>query len=184
MAAKVMIRARQKRHLRNLIRRFPELVKTKIAHSDDTDYRYRIIVSKLLWRKVVGAMVTEQTWSDFKSEAHRHLGDAYSDYTRALGAVWSEMHRLQQREPLRLTEEELAGVRDFCLVRLRQMEAASDYADRIALGRAFRTWQDHFGLPQGAADLAWRIAEYWRDHAEDAARLRVPEEYREFLEEC
>jgi hypothetical protein len=118
----VMVRARQRRHLKNLVRRFPTLDVYALTHSSETDYRHRMVLPKSVWMKVVVGMAQEQTWSNFKGEAEAFLGPAFDDYLRALHRVWSVMGDLQTNEPILLTREMLEGIRDFCLVRMRQME--------------------------------------------------------------
>ena len=48
----VMIRARLLDHLRNLQERFKVLLDKKILTTRDRDYRYRLIVSKDVWREL------------------------------------------------------------------------------------------------------------------------------------
>lgn len=94
-----MIRARQRRHLENLRERFPALAAAEVQITEDTDYRYRLIVPKTAWTRAVAELAEEQTWSNFKSECRRHLGSDYADYERALHRVWDTMNELQSREP-------------------------------------------------------------------------------------
>jgi hypothetical protein len=61
------------------------------------------------------------------------------------------------------------------------MQEAEDYRDRIGLGRAFETWQAHFGLPRAAADIAYAITSYWYRHPEAIPKLEVPAEMQEFV---
>lgn len=93
---KVMVRARQKRHLQNLQKRFPQLADVEILSGKSTDYRYRIIIPKSVWSECVNEFVNEQDWSNFKGETERFLGPGFRDYTRALHRVWNVMHELQE----------------------------------------------------------------------------------------
>lgn len=101
----MMVRARQRRHLENLIARFPTLGESEIKISDANDYRYRIFVAKSVWTKIVDELAEEQNWSNFKGETERFLGRHFDDYVRALHRVWSVMHNLQQQEPVSLNPE-------------------------------------------------------------------------------
>jgi hypothetical protein len=82
-ANKVMVRARQRRHRKS----HGTICRARRLHSDHNDYRYRIIVAKTTWTKIVGGLATEQAWSNFKHEAKRFLGAAYDDYVRVLHRV-------------------------------------------------------------------------------------------------
>lgn len=95
----MMVRARRRRHLMNLQERFPVLAQSEIRQSDKNDYRYRIIVSKSVWTRVVSELAEEQNWSNFKGETDRFLEPADPDYVRALHRVWGEMLVLQDKEP-------------------------------------------------------------------------------------
>lgn len=87
---KLMIRARCEKHLENLIKRFPaDLSGAKITHLQNRDYPVRIFVQKDVWARLVGEMITEQTWSNFKDEATRVNG--YDAYVSALHRVWGVM---------------------------------------------------------------------------------------------
>jgi hypothetical protein len=96
--SKLMMRARSATHLDNLKARFPVLAGQEIRTTPDHDYRWRLIVTKATWSKIVAELVEEQEWSNFKNEAHRYQGDAGSDYVRALHDVWSVMNALQEIE--------------------------------------------------------------------------------------
>jgi hypothetical protein len=90
----MMIRARKRSHLENLAGRFPVLTDLPILTDYGTDYRYRIIVPKPVWKSVMAELVEEQTWSSFKDEAERYLTDD-RPYTDSLHRVWSVMGKLQ-----------------------------------------------------------------------------------------
>lgn len=94
----LMIRARQKRHLENLKSRFPELAEYGIRTADGTDYACRLILPKQLVVRIVGELLQEQVWGNFKNEAARFLGTDYSDYHQALHRVWAIMQDLQEHE--------------------------------------------------------------------------------------
>jgi hypothetical protein len=90
---KFTVRARLRKHLTVLQRRFPVLLKYQVEVMLERDYRYRFYVDRAVWEAVVCELVREQTWSNFKSEVARFGGgDAYES---ALHEVWDVMHRLQ-----------------------------------------------------------------------------------------
>ena len=95
----LMVRARRKAHLANLIQRFPALSGGKVVTSADADYRYRLIVAKAEWTTVVAEMAGEQDWSNFKNQAATFQGAAGADYVEALHDVWSVMYGFQATEP-------------------------------------------------------------------------------------
>ncbi len=103
-----MVRARRKDHLQNLQRRVGELSGFEINEWANRDYRFRIILPKALWAKVVGKLVKEQDWSNFKAEVARFLGSD-QDYNRALHDIWGVMHDLQEGLSGRLTRDHLAS---------------------------------------------------------------------------
>jgi hypothetical protein len=92
----VMIRARSKPHLQNLLARFPALSGAKIVALPNRDYRYRLIVPKPVWVGVLSELANEQCWSNFKNEAAKRRGKAGAEYVSALHEVWRVMHGLQR----------------------------------------------------------------------------------------
>jgi hypothetical protein len=75
-----MIRARQRRHLENLKRRFPDdLGPLQVTYNPEADYLYRVIVSKKAWARLAAELATEQDWSNFKSEVENFLGPDHHD---------------------------------------------------------------------------------------------------------
>jgi hypothetical protein len=94
---KIMIRARTYVHLQNLKHRFPEQLRgTKIVKNVATDYRWRIVTTKAVAQGVVGELVMEMTWSNFKSEVLHKEGR--TPYESALHSVWWTMLGLQREE--------------------------------------------------------------------------------------
>ena len=91
-----MVRARVRKHLINLQRRFPFLAGTKIHALPGRDYGFRLIVPKAVWVEALMEMAEEQTWNNFKSEASKNLRQTGADYTRALHDVWEIMYGLQE----------------------------------------------------------------------------------------
>ena len=94
----VMVRARCITHLRSLQKRFPALAVGKILEMPNRDYRYRLIIPKASWTAIIGQLVQEQEWSNFKNEAAKYQGTSGRGYVAALHDVWDVMHRLQQDE--------------------------------------------------------------------------------------
>jgi len=94
----LMIRCRQKVHLRDLQTRFPRLADATIISSADRDYRYRFVVPKSEWVAVIAELAEEQMWSNFKDETARFQRGAARAYVHALHDVWGVMYRVQCRE--------------------------------------------------------------------------------------
>lgn len=90
----MMIRARMSEHLEALRSRFDELSGCEVSETPDNDYRYRLLVPKAVWTSIVAALAEEQTWSNFKNEAHR-FNNGDRRYYEALHRVWDIMNRLQ-----------------------------------------------------------------------------------------
>ena len=91
----VMVRARVRKHLTNLQRRFPSLARVKVVALPGRDYGYRLIVPKAVWVDVLKALAEEQTWSNFKNEAAAHSTETGSAYIKGLHDVWRVMYKLQ-----------------------------------------------------------------------------------------
>ena len=92
----IMVRARIKQHLEDLIGRFPaDLANRSILQTDDTDYRYRLIVPKPTWAKVLTQIGNELDYGNFKSETAAVQGKVGRYYVDALHDVWAIMQGLQ-----------------------------------------------------------------------------------------
>jgi hypothetical protein len=91
-----MVRARVKKHLINLTKRFPAVADAKILALPGRDYAFRIVVPKATWVQVLTGLAKEQTWSNFKDEAAARKADTGSEYVDKLHAVWCEMLQLQR----------------------------------------------------------------------------------------
>jgi len=92
----VQIRARMRMHLQALQARFPVGLAGEILESEETDYRYRLIVERRCFQRVAAALVGELDYSNFKGACSRHSTWLGSGYTHALHEVWSIHHGLQQ----------------------------------------------------------------------------------------
>jgi hypothetical protein len=94
---RVAVRARSREHLENLRARFPrKLGKEPVHRLKNRDYPFRIYVDKHVWASIVGELVTEQTWSNFKGEVKKRkktMVDAA--YLGALHRVWWEMRQFE-----------------------------------------------------------------------------------------
>lgn len=95
-ARKLMVRARVRRHLELLQRDHPSLRRYPIIESEPgRDYKWRIIVPRTTFARVVAAMVTGIRYGNFKGAcaASPDLDPAYVD---ALHSVWAVFRRLQR----------------------------------------------------------------------------------------
>ncbi len=92
---RIMVRARVRKHLEDLQKRFPELIgNCEVLEFSGSDYAYRIFADKPVWTKVLVGLSEEIDYDNFKSEVERFHGrDAYE---RSLHDVWSVMYRLQK----------------------------------------------------------------------------------------
>ena len=89
-----MVRARSRRHLESLQKRFPQLASLEIADTVNTDYRFRVVVPKPVWVEVARELTAEIDYGNFKDRTHSRSGD--DDYVDALSKVWGVMERLQR----------------------------------------------------------------------------------------
>ncbi len=89
---KVMVRARDKAHLKNLMERCPNWLHGHTIHeSDNSDYPCRIFMQKNIWEMIVSDIIKEMDYDNFKSEVHRgELTDPR--YEDALMSTWGTMH--------------------------------------------------------------------------------------------
>jgi len=97
---KIMIRARSWDHLDQLTFRFKSLRDCEIVTTEDTDYRYRIIVSKRIFEKIVKKLAAEIDYDNFKNACAEFDGSTEewspSGYLDALHCVWDRMYRIQE----------------------------------------------------------------------------------------
>jgi hypothetical protein len=93
----VMVRARVKKHLMNLKKRFPAVTGATIIVLPNRDYAFRIVIPKATWVQVLTGLAVEQTWSNFKDEAAARKADTGTEYVDKLHTVWWEMLQLQER---------------------------------------------------------------------------------------
>jgi hypothetical protein len=161
-AQTVMVRARRSEHLGRLQGRFPALADASILTMPDRDYRYRIVVAKDTWAKVISELATEQEWSNFKNEVARYQGAGGREYVHALHEVWGTMAELQA------TPARVRYGADGAIANAAEL-SFGDVANRRVLcpacgGKTFDTW------PQG-----------WDGHAGHACTVEggTPEERKE-----
>ena len=91
---KFMVRARTRRHLESLQKRFRQLAAAEITDTTNTDYRYRMVVAKSLWAEVAQELTAEIDYGNFKERVERSTHD--DRYVDALHAVWGVMEQLQR----------------------------------------------------------------------------------------
>lgn len=89
---KVKVRARVKKHLTALIARCK--LDVQIQETTGTDYRYRIILDKVLWVDAVTQLADAIDYPNFKGRVSKTRDKAYE---HALHEVWSTMYSLQPR---------------------------------------------------------------------------------------
>lgn len=91
----VQIRARCKKHLENVRKRFSHLwEKTpRIIHTPIADYAYRMIVPQDLAAGMFMELVQEIQYTNFKEECHKTMKDA--SYHGLLHVTWSAAHQYQ-----------------------------------------------------------------------------------------
>lgn len=89
-----MVRARCKKHLENLQKRFAmSLENIPILKNIGTDYPYRMFVKKIDWLQIVGAITREVTFDNFKKAADKEQPN--DDYQRVLHDVWLKTKQLE-----------------------------------------------------------------------------------------
>ncbi|MCL4219861.1 MAG: hypothetical protein KJZ65_00690 [Phycisphaerales bacterium] len=94
---RIMVRARDRRHLENLIARFPDLLAgAEVKAFVGSDYPYRIFIAKSAWVAVLGTLGEELDYDNFKSEAARHRASTGAAYVHALHDVWDVMRSLER----------------------------------------------------------------------------------------
>ena len=91
---RMMVRARARKHLVSLRKRFKQqLADLPILETDNSDYRYRVFISKTVWSMIQSALAEEIDYDNFKSAVGKAGSD--TDYLESLHNVWSVMYRLQ-----------------------------------------------------------------------------------------
>lgn len=97
---RIMVRARDRRHLEELKSRFPaQLGSCEIVATPEADYACRLFVGKPAWAQVLAALAEETDYDNFKSEVARHQGPRGRAYEEALHDVWAVARRLDRALP-------------------------------------------------------------------------------------
>jgi len=94
---RMTVRARLRSHLERLIERFPSLGAPEILESRNNDYRWRFFVGKSMWAQIVGELVMDCDYDNFKSAAHAAWPTGDQGYVSALHRVWA-VHNDVQRQ--------------------------------------------------------------------------------------
>ena len=101
---RIMVRARVRDHLVNLMEAFPILA-AEIEEHTGTDYAYRLHTDKRNWAKVVASLAEDIDYNNFKGEVAREVLRSGKEpdkrprldatYEDALHDVWGTMHCLE-----------------------------------------------------------------------------------------
>jgi len=85
--SKIAIRSRYKQHLESLKTRFADLIgDAEIRAFPNSDYEYRIFVSKPSWALIASALAAEVDYDNFKSESEKSQHPA--GYIDSLHEIW------------------------------------------------------------------------------------------------
>ena len=95
--SRVMIRARDRRHLEYLVAECPAL-NAEILESKDSDYRYRLIADKTAFADALHVLALGLDWTNVKAEAEKHRAKVGQKFINALHEVWAAFQRIQQRQ--------------------------------------------------------------------------------------
>ena len=93
---RLQVRARSEAHLKNLIKRFPQLRGYRIIETPKADYLFRIIVRRKVWAGVAGELAVEITYPNFKNECVGR-SELEDEYISTLHEVWGVANDLQGR---------------------------------------------------------------------------------------
>jgi len=63
-----------------------------IQHTPDNDYPIRVEVKREVFAEYVAGQIASMTYSNYKDRMYSTRG---SDFTHALGSVWSTMHQVE-----------------------------------------------------------------------------------------
>ena len=85
------VRARDRQSLDELV----ALTGEKATIGEGTDYPYRVVVSRELFKFWLDSQVDDIAYSNFKDEAHKVRG---YEYASVLGRVWSDNLALEDQE--------------------------------------------------------------------------------------
>jgi len=88
---RVMIRARNVKHLRVLRDQYEVLRAAEIFEEPLADYPARIIITKDVWSQVLGEIATEIDYGNVKTASARAVGVGDTAFNEALHDVWERM---------------------------------------------------------------------------------------------
>lgn len=86
--SRLMVRARTRAHLKNLIERFPLLNHCPISANIGTDYPFRIFVPKTMWSSVLLELGMEVDYDNFKQAVGARVREVGGTYCNVLHDVW------------------------------------------------------------------------------------------------
>lgn len=90
----IMVRARSKKHIDSLKKKFTEL-DGSVLETPHNDYRYRIFVPKDTWSRVFAKLALDTDYDNFKDKVKEYSGEY--PYLNSLGKVWNVMYDYQTR---------------------------------------------------------------------------------------
>jgi hypothetical protein len=93
--SRLMVRARVRKHLVNLQKRFPVIRELPIKEDESADYRFRLIVPKEAWKQINQDLAEEIDYGNFKGLCEKS-SEVDDQYTKALHEIWHIHHRLQE----------------------------------------------------------------------------------------
>jgi len=93
---RVMIRARNVRHLDALRDRHEALRAAEILETPLADYPARIIIAKEVWVSVLAEIAAEADYGNFKAASSRAVGVGDPAYNGSLHDIWARMVRYQR----------------------------------------------------------------------------------------
>jgi hypothetical protein len=102
---KILIRARNRSHLENLVARFSDLESFQIDEDKEgkRDYRYMMIVPKKVWCQVLMELGDEMDYPKFKSSIVEF--DGQEEYHNTLLDVWVRTLQDQSKEERELKRQ-------------------------------------------------------------------------------
>ena len=109
---RMLIRARCKRDIQNLYRRYRAKCPSmrKPASDENRDYRWRLSISKRDWVKLAGLLAVAVDYANFKSAVHQRPDQA--NKSGPYLEIWAVMHTLQADEDRRDKKSNLLGGRE------------------------------------------------------------------------
>lgn len=98
----VVVRARDRRHLENLKRAFPDQLEPySIQWTPDRDYQCRLVCHRGTWLEVLVGIAEDVDYDNFKDAAGVTNGK-WSRYVNTLHSIWGVAHGIAPRDRLGL----------------------------------------------------------------------------------